>query len=75
MEKIDLKSVKIALERDEMEEIVGGSGNTGGSGCYWAMASVMLFGVSIVASEGGSLLLFGAEGTAAVAGMITSCGH
>lgn len=29
MKKIDLKSVKIALDRDEMEEIVGGCGSCG----------------------------------------------
>lgn len=30
MEKINLQSVKIALNRDEMEEIVGGSATGGG---------------------------------------------
>lgn len=32
MEKIDLKSVKIALEKDEMLEIAGGSGFWGWTG-------------------------------------------
>lgn len=44
MEKIDLKSVKIALNRDEMEEIVGGSGNTGG-GFLTSCSGAMVAGV------------------------------
>jgi hypothetical protein len=38
--QIDLNSVKIALDRDEMEEIVGGYGGGGGSAC--AEASIGL---------------------------------
>jgi hypothetical protein len=34
--QIDLNSVKIALDRDEMEEIVGGYGGGGGSACVEA---------------------------------------
>ncbi|WGK94553.1 MULTISPECIES: hypothetical protein [Flavobacterium] len=59
--QIDLNSVKIALDRDEMEEIVGGYRNSGGktviygigAGCFVAgmagiAASVFTFGAGTV---------------------------
>ena len=58
------------LELSQMENLDGGKG---GASCYWAIGSVLLCGVSAVLSEGGSLLLFGAEATSAVAGVVTSC--
>ena len=39
METINLQSVRIALNRDEMEEMVGGSSSgsaTSSSDCFWA---------------------------------------
>lgn len=65
MRKIDLKSVKIALNRDEMEEIVGGCGGTfgwgnaytfgcyGGTMIYWSDYNV--FGIAFATKQVGSV--------------------
>lgn len=49
MEKIDLKSVKIALERDEMLEIAGGSG---GWNCAAGIAGGFLAGMASSTGNG-----------------------
>lgn len=58
MEKIDLKSVKIALERDEMLEIAGGS-NCMDS--FYLGATVAAYGATFGGPVGGSagLIYFG----------------
>jgi hypothetical protein len=56
--QIDLNSVKIALDRDEMEEIVGGYGGGGGSDCVnaWVGLAVTFAGAFAVATTGGAAL-------------------
>jgi hypothetical protein len=44
--QIDLNSVKIALDRDEMEEIVGGYGGGGARAVDWACVGVGIAGVA-----------------------------
>ncbi|WP_369752762.1 hypothetical protein AB3G34_13725 [Flavobacterium sp. WC2409] len=65
MEKIDLKSVKIALERDEMLEIAGGSGFW--NGCGGATVLLVIGFGRLATIEVGS---FGAATGFAVAGFI-----
>ncbi len=83
METINLQSVKIALNRDEMEEMVGGSA-TGGGGkkssslqCWSGFGFLLVVGVvagAAVVSSGGVAAVFMATGAGqfAAAGITAS---
>ena len=60
MEKIDLKSVKIALRRDEMEEVIGGSATGGGTNRICLINGMLTFAMIVVGAGGAGL--WGAAG-------------
>jgi hypothetical protein len=76
--QIDLNSVKIALDRDEMEEIVGGYGGGGRTDCLLAVGGLMFGAVMFCAFPPLAAIEIAGAGASfglGIVSMARSCGH